>query len=631
MLGHAPMPRQCASRRCSAPPSRAGVPGTRPLAPRERRRGATLAAAAAGGGSGSGGADDGPAYTSDEAAAYAEVLAAKRAAKEAALAEVRRKRSFNPLHAKLRVSPADGDDGGDGAPAPPARPRPGGAAFAARPPGAMLAELLAGGEDDIPDVTPLTVKAERRRSPAQLKAAAAARRADGARVQRALRAAQLGAAADGPVAQPRYRRPGAAPPPPRPGAGLPGLLAAAAAADEGEEEEDGGADGGDDELDWDALGQYEQLERYVDGLNRPQPPARRAPSGAPPAAAAAPPALVPPAPTTRAPAAPRPPSGAPPAAPGAGAPASRAAAAAPPGGKQQRRVKRSERVARMEKDLDELEQMVGLLEALEAGGGGAPARQQAGGAGAAAGAAAGGADAAGAADPGEALLKALLGADWEAELLDDLASAVDDEDEDANGGAGGVGEAGAAAGARAPAGAAAAAGGAADGEEAPWADDITGLLLGLVTISHQKYLQAPLPLPGGVASVPEEGRCAAFWGAPWALLVVDDSREACVEYVNAAAADMLGGTYLDLFGRPAHEAVAPGMAAQADWAYAARKVEESAAACATLPALELRGAIGRAVLARDVTLWRVDSLEDTPVGMAVLVRSWEPAPAAAAE
>jgi hypothetical protein len=62
---------------------------------------------------------------------------------------------------------------------------------------------------------------------------------------------------------------------------------------------------------------------------------------------------------------------------------------------------------------------------------------------------------------------------------------------------------------------------------------------------------------------------------------------------------------------------------QSDWAYAAQKVEESASFSVTLPQLELQDLAGQKVIARDVAMWRVDSLEDTPIGMAVLVKSWQ--------
>ena len=62
---------------------------------------------------------------------------------------------------------------------------------------------------------------------------------------------------------------------------------------------------------------------------------------------------------------------------------------------------------------------------------------------------------------------------------------------------------------------------------------------------------------------------------------------------------------------------------QADWAFAVRQVEESASFSVTLPQLQLVDAAGRQLLARDVVLWRVDSLEDTPIGLAVLFKSWQ--------
>lgn len=60
---------------------------------------------------------------------------------------------------------------------------------------------------------------------------------------------------------------------------------------------------------------------------------------------------------------------------------------------------------------------------------------------------------------------------------------------------------------------------------------------------------------------------------------------------------------------------------QADWAFAVRQVEESPSST-TLPELRLVDASGRVLVARDVALWRVDSLEDTPIGLAVLFKSW---------
>lgn len=75
--------------------------------------------------------------------------------------------------------------------------------------------------------------------------------------------------------------------------------------------------------------------------------------------------------------------------------------------------------------------------------------------------------------------------------------------------------------------------------EAPWCDEVTTLLLGLVLISHQKYLEGPLG--PGLAEVPEAQRAAALWSAPFALLVADDSGDSRLEYVNDAAGGASGG------------------------------------------------------------------------------------------
>jgi hypothetical protein len=59
-----------------------------------------------------------------------------------------------------------------------------------------------------------------------------------------------------------------------------------------------------------------------------------------------------------------------------------------------------------------------------------------------------------------------------------------------------------------------------------------------------------------------------------------------------------------------------------------RQVEESADGSAAfacrLPQLLLRGVGGERVVARDVVMWRVDSLESTPIGMCVLIKGgWQ--------
>lgn len=212
---------------------------------------------------------------------------------------------------------------------------------------------------------------------------------------------------------------------------------------------------------------------------------------------------------------------------------------------------------RLERDLDELEGLAGLLESLDASvsapaargsrlpGGGSSASRSGG--------------AAAAADTaGDAVLRALLGQDWEAELLDELAAVVDEAEEEDGGDVHRTIDVKARTLAAPAKNATEDAPQTSWGEEEeengePWDDDVTALLLGLVAISHQKYVRAPLPLPG-LEALPEEARCAAFWRAPWALLVLDDTAAAAVEYSNAAAAEgMLRSSYLGLFGRPAHE------------------------------------------------------------------------------
>jgi PAS domain-containing protein len=53
------------------------------------------------------------------------------------------------------------------------------------------------------------------------------------------------------------------------------------------------------------------------------------------------------------------------------------------------------------------------------------------------------------------------------------------------------------------------------------------------------------------------------WGAPFALLVLDDSRQQRVEYANEGAAALFGRGYLDLFGTEGHDLVARDEQAQA--------------------------------------------------------------------
>lgn len=66
----------------------------------------------------------------------------------------------------------------------------------------------------------------------------------------------------------------------------------------------------------------------------------------------------------------------------------------------------------------------------------------------------------------------------------------------------------------------------------------------------------PLPSPLWDTPVPEDQRVAAAWSAPFVLLVLDDSRQQQLEYSNAAASQLFGRGYLDLFGAAGHELVA---------------------------------------------------------------------------
>ena len=446
----------------------------------------------------------------------------------------------------------------------------------------------------------------RRLTPAQLRAAALVKASGGA-------AATAAAAAAAPSAAPTKAQ--QAPGPPQAAAAAPSAptptptastLEPAAGPQTAEEAADllaarllGGDDAEDeDELDWDALGRFEEFEaaaRREREQQELQQRRRAAQAQAQAQAAAAAPVQQQqqrPAATPR-----QPPAAAPAARPGAAGAAAAATAAAASS-------------SPLDRDLAELEGLLGFFERLEEGGG-------AGGAAAGSGKAAAGGKAAAAL--GSALdaddvdwadvEAALFGEGWQRELMAELEAELgsdDDDEEDA--------------GADGEAGGRAAVGGGGDGDDdaEPWADDVTALLLGLVETAHQKYLDAPLL----AAPASEDERAAAVWAAPFALLVLDDSREQRVEYANAAAEALLGRAYLDVFGAPGHELAAPDAAAQADWAFALRDADESFKRCAVVPRLALAGAGGKRAVARDAAVFRVDSLEGTPIGQAVLIRDW---------
>jgi PAS domain-containing protein len=55
----------------------------------------------------------------------------------------------------------------------------------------------------------------------------------------------------------------------------------------------------------------------------------------------------------------------------------------------------------------------------------------------------------------------------------------------------------------------------------------------------------------------EDERASALWSAPFILLVLDDSPQQQLEYSNAAASELFGRDYLDMFGVAGHELIAP--------------------------------------------------------------------------
>lgn len=103
----------------------------------------------------------------------------------------------------------------------------------------------------------------------------------------------------------------------------------------------------------------------------------------------------------------------------------------------------------------------------------------------------------------------------------------------------------------------------------------------------------------------------------------DDSRDNLVEYSNAAASKLFGRSYLDLFGSPSHTLIADQPAAQEDWAFAVRDADESFRKYTVVPRLEFKAADDATAVAQDVLIWRVDSLEDTSIGQAMLIRRWQ--------
>jgi PAS domain-containing protein len=467
-------------------------------------------------------------------------------------------------------------------------------------------------------------------------------------------------------------------------AGQEGLLQGLAAMGGGE---GGGGDSDDDEeededddlfegIDFDALSKANQYAEYVrkqererrdsdaaaQRAQRQQPP--QAPAAAPPAAAAKPAARALPPP----PPAPAPPPPKPPAAPPAPKPAT------------------DDRTS-LERELDEMESLVSFFEALEGGGRGAPTakareplqrpsgpRQQQQQQPPAS------SSSRTADDQWGEVERFLLGEGWDKAALDEIERELAE--------AAAAASAAPAAASSSPSALVRPGSGVAtqleqqeeennDDDQEPWVDDVTTLLLGLVQLSHERYTrglrQEAEGAATGAASAPpaaavtapllpkvagpdgQDARARAFWAAPFPVLAFDDAADARVEYCNRAAAEMLllpppltaqggklsdadaGEGYLALFGAPAHELLVD----PAEWAYALRAAEDGCEA-ARVPRLAFQrrplaavvaaaeggagggGESATVVVARDVLVWRVDSLEDTLVGYAVAVRGgWE--------
>ncbi len=158
-----------------------------------------------------------------------------------------------------------------------------------------------------------------------------------------------------------------------------------------------------------------------------------------------------------------------------------------------------------------------------------------------------------------------------------------------------------------------------DEGEAPWADEVSTLLLGLVSISHKKYLAKPVLEP----EPSEEQRAAAFWEVPFVLMVHDDSEQCLLEYGNKAALALFEMEYLDFFGTSSFAIVAPDETVQQDWIWAMRDVEERFEKYTVVPKLRMMSSTGRPFVAKDVLVFRVDSLEDEPIGQAVMFSKWQ--------
>lgn len=146
----------------------------------------------------------------------------------------------------------------------------------------------------------------------------------------------------------------------------------------------------------------------------------------------------------------------------------------------------------------------------------------------------------------------------------------------------------------------------------PWADEVTTLLLGLVSISHERYLNKPL----FDQEVGEEERAEVFFNAPFALLVHDNSQEAMLEYANLKALKMIGCSFEDIYSLSSFDVVDQADSQQQDWLWATSEVEEKEDKFTSIPQITFR----QGAVAKNVLVFRLDNLEGEAMGQAILIR-----------
>eukprot|EP00798_Chlamydomonas_sp_ICE-L_P030266 gene30266-35254_t len=147
----------------------------------------------------------------------------------------------------------------------------------------------------------------------------------------------------------------------------------------------------------------------------------------------------------------------------------------------------------------------------------------------------------------------------------------------------------------------------------PWNDEVSSMLVSLVLMSHRRYLSAPL-FP---VDLPENARATAVWKSDIPILVQDDSEELALEYGNKKALEMLGWTFEDVFEKTSLDMIDADPVHQI---FSTNDVYDSFEKCTVIPEVRLRGANGKALLAKDVLVYRIDSLDSGAIGQAIIFR-----------